>query len=166
MKTNLKRRDFIIKGACAGISCCLFLSGAKPFKLYGTSMPDKEKPDPKKLNYCGYLCPDNCQFLKATLENNAELKKEAFKLWQIEERFGIKFSADEIFCYGCKTKDKPDGVVLVNCTVRSCVISKGLECCIECGELAACNKDLWERFPEFKKTVLEMQKQYNDNAIQ
>jgi hypothetical protein len=156
MKSNVRRRDFIIKGACAGLSCC----------LYGMSMPAEEKPDPKKLNYCGYQCPDNCQFLKATLENNTELKKEAFKLWQIEERYGVRFSPDEIFCYGCKIKDKPDGVILVNCTVRSCVISKDLECCIECGEIAGCNKDLWERFPEFKKTVLEMQKQYNDNGIQ
>jgi hypothetical protein len=166
MKTNLKRRDFIIKGACAGISGCLFLSGVKPFKLYGLSMSSEEKPDPKKLNYCGYRCPDNCQFLKATLENNTDLKKEAFKLWEIEERFGVKFSPDEIFCYGCKTKDKPDGVVLVNCTVRSCVISKGLDCCIECGELAGCNKDLWKRFPEFKNAVLEMQKQYDDKGLQ
>ena len=165
MKSNLKRRDFIIKGTCAGLSCCLFMRGVRPLKSYGLSGSSEQKPDPEKLTYCGYQCTDECQFLKATLENNIDLKKEVHKSWQIEERYGIKFSPEEIFCYGCKTEDKPEGVVIVNCTVRSCVISKGLKCCIECPDLATCSMELWERFPEFKKSVLEMQKKYNDEKI-
>jgi len=158
MKTNLNRRDFIIKSTCVG---CIFVAGSRLSQLYGIPLSEEEKPDPKKLNYCGYQCPNDCQFLKGTLENNTKLKKEAYKLWQIKKRFGVKFSAEDIYCYGCKAIDKPEGVVIVHCTVRSCAISKNLECCIECEELAECNKDLWERFPDFKKTVIEMQKQYN-----
>ena len=164
MKANINRREFIIKGTCAGLTCCLFLSGTKSIKLFGASLPDDQKPDPEKLTYCGYYCSDDCQFLKATRENDAEQKKEVYKLWQIEERFGIEFTPEKIFCWGCKTKDKPEGIILANCTVRSCVISKGLECCIECPELNECKKDLWERFPEFKKSVIEMQKQYNQGT--
>jgi hypothetical protein len=137
------------------------MAGSKVSELQSMTMADEEKPDPKKLNYCGYQCPDDCKFLQGTLENDTGLKKQAYKSWQIKKRFGVKFSAEDIYCYGCKAKGKPEGVVLVHCTVRSCAVSKSLECCIECGELAGCNKDLWERFPDFKKTVLEMQKQYN-----
>jgi hypothetical protein len=162
MKTNLNRRDFIVMGACAGLSCCIFMAGKK---LYGISLPENEVPDLEKLTYCGYKCADDCQFLKATRENNTEQKQEVYKLWQIEERFGVQFNPEEIICWGCKAKDKPEGVVITNCTVRSCAISKGLECCIQCTELNDCKKDLWERFPEFKKTVIEMQKQYNNKAV-
>lgn len=161
MKTNLKRRDFIIKSACAGISCCIFMTGPKLFELNGMPLAKEEKPDPKKLNYCGYQCPADCQFLKGTLENDTKIKKTAYKSWEIKKRFGVKFSAEDIYCYGCKAIDKPEGVVLVHCTVRSCAISKKLDCCIECEELAECQKDLWERFPDFKMTVIEMQKKYN-----
>jgi len=156
MKTNLNRRDFIIKSTCAGMSCCILMSGSKLSGLYSMPLVEEEKPDLKKLNYCEYQCPNDCQFLKGTLENNTKLKKEAYKLWQIKKRFSVKFSAEDIYCYGCKSKDKPEGVALVHCTVRSCAMSKNLECCIECGELAGCNRDLWERFPKFKETVVEM----------
>jgi hypothetical protein len=161
MKTNLKRRDFIIKSACAGISCCIFMAGSKLSELNGMPIPEEEKPDPEKLNYCGYQCPTDCQFLKGTLENDKKLKKKAYQSWEIKKRFGVNFSEKDIYCYGCKTKNKPEGVVLIHCTVRSCAISKGFNCCIECEELTGCDKDLWQRFPDFKKTVIDMQKQYN-----
>lgn len=161
MKPNLNRRDFITKSAIAGISCCFLKAGTQSGELFSMPVFQTEKPDPKKLNYCGYQCPPDCPFLKASLENDPDQKKNAYDLWEIRERYGVEFSPDEIFCYGCKTKDKPEGVVLVNCTVRSCVISKGLECCIECGELTECKKDLWDRFPDFKQMVIEMQKQYS-----
>lgn len=161
MKPKLNRRDFIIKSTCAGMSCCFFLAGSKLSELSGMTLVNEDKPDPKKLNYCGYQCPNDCQFLKGTLENNTRLKKNAYKSWQIKKRFGVKFSEENIYCYGCKNKEKSEGVVLVHCTVRSCAISKNLECCIECTELTECKKDLWDRFPDFKKTVIEMQKQYN-----
>jgi len=121
-----------------------------------------EIPDPKKLSYCGYKCPADCQFLKGSIENNVELKKEAYELWKIKERFNVDFDPDKIFCFGCKTTDKPEGIVLVNCTVRSCVISKGFDCCIECAELVDCEKELWDRFLKFKEQVIEMQQKYFD----
>ena len=89
-----------------------------------------------------------------------ELKKEAYISWQIKERFGIEFEPEKIFCYGCKAKGKPEGIVLTNCTVRSCVISKKLDCCIECNNLSECVEELWIRYPEFKTYVIELQEKY------
>jgi len=161
MKPKLNRRDFIARCSIAGLTGCGLMISSKlsAFDHYN-GFSSSQAIDPKELCYCGYKCPDDCQFLKGSVENNVELKKEAYDLWKIKERFDIEFDADKIFCYGCKAKDKPEGIILVNCTVRSCVISKGYDCCIECLELEDCDKDLWSRFPEFKKQVIEMQKKY------
>ncbi|UCG26714.1 MAG: DUF3795 domain-containing protein [Bacteroidales bacterium] len=161
MKSKINRREFLTKCSMVGFTgcglmVCSGISALEPFAEFAYG----EEIDPKKLNYCGYKCPEECQFLKGSLEDNIELKKEAYELWKIKERFDIEFDPDKIFCFGCKTTDKPEGVVLVNCTVRSCAISKEYDCCIECLELVDCDKDLWSRFPEFKKQVIELQKKY------
>ncbi len=161
MKPKLHRREFLSRCSIAGLTGCGLLISSKISALdHFCEFPAGEKIDPKKLMYCGYLCPDDCLFLKASLENDVEKKKEAYTQWKIKERFDIDFDANRIFCYGCKTADKPEGVVLVNCTVRSCVIEKELDCCIECLELEDCDKDLWSRFPDFKKHVIALQIQY------
>jgi hypothetical protein len=160
MKNKFNRRDFLLKGSKIGIAACAFLSCQKLGALNGLSFQDDKSPDPAKLNYCGYTCPADCKMLKATLENNVELKKEAYVNWKIQEKYGLAFDPEQIFCYGCKTEEKPSGIVIKNCTVRSCAISKGFDCCIECNDLASCDKELWTTFPDFKKAVIEMQKKY------
>ena len=159
MKTNpTSRREFISRSSKLALSCCAI--AACPKFVDANWLLSEEIPDPKKLNYCGYVCPPDCKMLKGTLENDNKLKEEAFKEWKLEERYGITFDPEKVTCYGCKEEDKPQGIVLQNCTVRSCSIEKGNDCCIECAELAACDKDLWQRFPDFHKYVLEMQKKY------
>ena len=96
----------------------------------------------------------------ASVKNDPELKKEAYTIWKIKEKYNIDFDPETIFCYGCKNTEKPEGVVLKNCTVRKCVLSKGLNCCIECSELSGCTKELWSQFPDFRQYVIEMQKKY------
>lgn len=161
MKPNLDRREFLFKCCAAGLAGCGFLLSSKASTLDRFAKYTKgDEIDPKKLMYCGYSCPSDCQFLKASLENDTELKREAYELWKIKERFDIDFDPEKIFCFGCKAEDKSEGVVQLNCTVRKCVIEKELDCCIECLELVDCNKDLWSRFPEFKKQVIELQKKY------
>jgi hypothetical protein len=118
----------------------------------------KEPVDPKTLNYCGYKCPPECPFLQASEKNDAELKRDVYEKWKLKERYNINFEPDKIFCFGCKNKEKPEGVVLLNCTVRQCVILKEIDCCVECSDLPGCQKELWSRYPEFKKQVIEMQK--------
>lgn len=158
MKNNFNRRSFIRSGSVAG--CALLMSGKiQAFRGF-TGMED-ERPDPKKINYCGYTCPKECKFLEASVKNDPALKKEAYEIWEMKERFGVaEFDPDQIFCFGCKTTGKPVGIRLLKCDVRQCAINKKLDSCIECPELASCEKDLWKKFPDFKKAVIEMQKKY------
>jgi hypothetical protein len=161
MKPELKRRDFLKRTCQAGIAGCALIYTSKLNGISKYFAPTNEKPDPKKLNYCGYSCSQDCAFLIATSENNTEKKKDAYNKWKIKEKYGIEFDQDKIFCWGCKTKEKPLGIVVSKCTVRNCAISKNYECCIECKELPGCKKELWDQFPDFKKIVIEMQKKYN-----
>jgi hypothetical protein len=61
--------------------------------------------------------------LKATTENNIELKKKAYADFKFKEKHGIDFDPENVFCYGCKIQDKPLGIPVKSCTVRSCVIA-------------------------------------------
>jgi hypothetical protein len=153
----IDRRTFISTGATV---CGLCVCAQFPFAAHA----GEEILDPKKLNFCGYSCPEDCDFLQGTLQNNVELKKKAWKAWKIEERFDIEFDEEQAICYSCKELAKPEGIVLQRCDVRACVREKELECCIECDELTACDKDLWRRFPNFKEQVVEMQARYRDQA--
>lgn len=158
MKNHFNRRKFVTTGAVAG--CTLLLSGKlTAFNMF--SHLQNEIPDPKKINYCGYTCPADCKFLEASVKNDPVLKKEAYEIWEMKERFGVtEFDADKIFCFGCKTKDKPVGIRLQKCDVRNCAIDKKLDSCIECKELPRCEKDLWKKFPDFKNAVIKMQATY------
>ena len=155
---DLDRREFLIAGSRTGVALC----GA--CLCPGLMLDEQENPkkplDPKKLNYCGYTCPGDCKFKLGTLEDDEQLKKQAFEAWKIEDRYGLAFDPETAMCYGCKAPGKPEGVVVANCTVRSCARTKKLVCCIECPDLGGCDKDLWSRFPDFKKQVDEMRVRY------
>ena len=155
------RRQFISKTSKFALTCCAIASCPK--FLNADWFPDEEIPDPGKLNYCGYVCPEDCKMLKGTIENDSALREEAYKEWKLEERLGIAFDPEKVICYGCKSEGKSLGIVLENCTVRSCAMERGIDCCIECNELTACKKDLWQRYPDFHKYVIEMQKKYQDS---
>jgi hypothetical protein len=161
MTQRIRRRDFLTATTSAGIAFCgaCLLSRAPAFGEEETVGPQPTLA-PKKLNYCGYTCPDDCPMLQGTLTDDVDLKKKAYDLWKIEERFGFAFDPETIFCYGCKTPDKPDGLVVGECDVRACAGQKEWDCCIQCQELVDCDKDLWRRFPKFKDQVVDMQKRY------
>ncbi|MBN2611543.1 MAG: DUF3795 domain-containing protein [Bacteroidales bacterium] len=158
MNKKQSRREFVRNGSKIGLACGAFAC-CPGMKVFGNFFQD-EVPDPKKLNYCGYSCPPDCPMYVATLENDTAKKEQAFKDWKIEEKYGIEFNADEVFCHTCKNKDKPQGVVVSNCLVRECAIGRGYDCCIECNDLAGCGFDLWNTYPDFHKLVIEMQKKY------
>jgi hypothetical protein len=164
MTTEFNRRDFLRKGAVAGMAGCALLMAGKINPMFANSLNQNEKikPDPRKLNYCGYQCPSDCKFLKATQENNTELKKEAYESWKIKEKHGIDFDPEKIFCWGCKTTGKPEGVVIKECQVRKCAIEKGYDCCIQCSNLEACVFDLWKQFPDFHTHMIQEQKIYRE----
>lgn len=88
------------------------------------------------------------------------MKKEAFEQWHIKENHGIDFDSNTAFCWSCKAKDKPLGIITNKCTVRNCAIEKGYEACIECDDIKTCDKELWKGFPDFHKSVIEIQETY------
>jgi Protein of unknown function (DUF3795) len=161
MKTNESRREFLAKGSRMGLICGA-LAGFPKLLPFGSLMREDEILNPKKLNYCGYACPPDCPMKKATLENNVELKKEAYKNWRIENKYGLAFDPDKIFCYGCKTPERSLGLVVEKCSVRNCAIENRYDCCIECPDLTACDKEIWITFPDFHKKVIEMQQKYRE----
>lgn len=161
---SIDRRKFIRKGA--GVAGCLLLLRPELFAQSNILFIDDDKiPNPPELNYCGYKCPDACEFMVASVKNDPKLKKEAYEAWKIKEKYGIEFDSDKIFCFGCKNKEKPEGVVIKGCTVRACAIEKGMDACIQCKELAKCDKDLWTSLPKFKEHVLKMQGIYFESKI-
>jgi hypothetical protein len=158
MKKGIDRRDFI--GACfkAGAACCA-ISFCPALAAQDLLKKQDGKPDPKKLEYCGYKCPADCTLKKGTLENNIEFKKKAYAEFKFREKYGIDFDPEKVFCYGCKSAgNKPISMPVKACTVRKCVIDKGYESCIQCDGLAKCDKELWANFPKFRDAVIEMQK--------
>lgn len=156
--TNLNRRKFLQSTAITG---CAVLMAAKfnPLSAFN-HLAEEDKIDPKLLNYCGYTCPSDCKFMEATKANDPALKKEAYDIWHIKERYGFDFDPETAICYGCKATDKPEGVVVKGCTVRSCAKEKEIDACIQCDELKSCDQDLWKRFPDFHKAIIEMQEKY------
>ncbi len=160
MKEKFNRRDFLSRSGRTCVAGCALLMCGNAVAMSSFLGQDDEVPDPKKLNFCGYTCPEKCEFLAATLADDEEMKKKCHETWAIKERYGKDYDPETAFCYGCKTEGKPEGVVVTECTVRSCVKEKSLDCCIECDELSSCDKDLWKRFPDFHKGVIGLQEKY------
>lgn len=153
---SIDRRTFLAASAKTGIGLCGLCGCFARFAFADEKVPI----DPRKLNYCGYICPEDCKFLRGTLDKDEELKQIAWAVWKIEERYGIPYKRKLAFCYGCKTADKPEGVVVSNCGVRACARERKLDSCIQCSELETCDQDLWRRFPTFKKQMIEIRKDY------
>jgi hypothetical protein len=148
----IKRREFLK----SGVGCCILVTGAGPFVF-----ANDEKPDPKLLNYCGYKCPDDCKMYLAGKSDDEALKIEAYTLWRFEEKYGVRYSPEIVFCEQCKGTENPKSLLLTKCSVRNCAIEKGYDCCIECDDLKTCDKEIWFTFPQFKVEVLKMQVAYN-----
>jgi hypothetical protein len=159
MKTKQSRRLFLKKGTSFCIACTA-LAASPGLKAMSSFLDDEEIPDPKKLEYCGYTCPKECPMFVATQNNDVSAKKEAFEKWKLEERYGLSFEADKVFCYKCKPGDKPVGIAAQHCEVRNCAIKNGYDCCIECNELKNCEKGVFQRFPDFHKGVIQLQEKY------
>ena len=97
--------------------------------------------DPKFLAYCGTNC-GVCTFRLAYETNDEQLKEKLAKM--------IRIKPEQIICEGCKS-DLTLFICKV-CTIKSCVIKKGFESCVDCDEFPC---KTVERFPvkEFIKRV-------------
>jgi hypothetical protein len=84
--------------------------------------------------------------IEKTEEMTMKRKKTVYGQWEMKRKFGVDFDPDKIFCYGCKPGDMPLKVGMAECPVRVCSMADGLESCVQCLDLAACDKAFWARF--------------------
>jgi hypothetical protein len=165
MESTQSRRRFLERCAQIGGSCCaLFIWNKHLSAKNGTEDEKKTKTDAidlKKVSYCGILCEDQCELFKATKGNNAALKKKMYDQWNWKEKFKIEFDPEKVFCWGCKPKDKPLKIGMNICEVRVCAIENGIESCIQCKDLVACDKAFWKNWVQFYDQVKKMQGQYS-----
>lgn len=160
MKTRMSRRSFVARSSGACLACCVMMRGGKIMAaIRGHALP----PDPEEYTYCGYRCEPGCPLLKATREKDTEAMRKVFDEWGAEEKFDIRFDPEIYFCYGCKNNDQPKGIIVRECSIIPCAREKGYESCFQCQELATCDKELWKKYPEHRKHVLDLQKEYFAN---
>ncbi|MBP1769497.1 MAG: hypothetical protein H6P96_115 [Candidatus Aminicenantes bacterium] len=167
MNPMQSRRSFLEQCAkCGGASCALLALSRISLAQESAPTPSgrEEKPvDLAALAYCGIpqaFCEKNCELFKATRENDVELKRAVYDKWEMKKKFGIEYEADKIFCYGCKPGDKPLKVGMAECPVRACPSANGLESCIQCLDLASCDKAFWRDWPSVLDLAKKLQARY------
>lgn len=167
MKHKLDRRNFLGQCAKCGGACCamLALGRISPAQETAPAPSGRQvKPiDLAALAYCGIpqaYCESQCELFKATRENDAQLKRTVYEKWEMKKKFGVDFDPDKIFCYGCKPGDKPEKVGMAECAVRACPMSHGMESCVQCGDLASCDKAYWKDWPNVLDLAKKLQARY------
>jgi hypothetical protein len=152
MESNQTRRHFLKNCAQLGGACCALLAWSR-------SLPAQESPEKKqgqaqkpidfsKLSYCGVPCLQVCELYKATLENDVKLKKLLYEKWDWKKKFGVEYDPEKIFCHTCKPGDKPKKVGMDVCVIRNCAMANGMEACVQCKNLGACDKEYWKKWPD------------------
>jgi len=164
MESQKSRRRFLEDCAKFGGACCALLAWSRHLPAEGGPQEAKDqgkKPiDLKQLAYCGIPCVQTCELYKATLENDVKMKQLIYEKWHWKKKFGIEFDPEKVFCYTCKPGDKPKKAGMDACTVRNCAMANGAESCVQCSNLAACDKELWKTWPEALEFAKKMQARY------
>ena len=152
MESRQSRRHFLKDGAQFCGACCALLA-------WNHYLPAKDGPQEKqekklkpidfsKLSYCGFPCLQVCELYKATLENDEKLRKLVYEKWGWKEKFGVDYDPKKVFCHTCKPGDKPMKVGMAECAVRICATANGMEACVQCKDLATCDKEYWKKWPD------------------
>ena len=169
MDKTRSRRQFLVGCAKCGGACCALLALGRilPAQENAPATPgqDKKPLDMKTLAYCGIpyaYCERQCELFRATRDNDAKLKKAVYDQWEMKKKFGIEFVPEKIFCYGCKPGDKPLKVGMAECSVRVCSMANGLESCVQCLDLASCDKAFWTDWPIAFAAAKRLQARYKD----
>lgn len=159
MQAPLPRRAFLKLFGQLGVACCCSCSLAR---AADEAKPKAGRlPDLKARAHCGLLCNDRCPLFKATVANDTAAKEKVYKEWGWQEKYGVGFDPAVVFCHGCKPADnKPLNLSEARCTVRKCNRERGLETCLQCRQLAACDKELWRDWPKFKTQMEKLQQEY------
>ena len=78
--------------------------------------------------YCGFDC-GRCPVYRATVDNDAQLKKELIKKYSTPER---QLTEADISCLGCKAEKRYLHAYCEECAIRRCAVEHG--CSYNCGE--------------------------------
>jgi hypothetical protein len=164
METKQSRRHFLKTCAQSGAACCALLAWNR--SLAAQESPEKKQEQAQKpinfskLSYCGIPCQQVCELYTATVENDEQAKKRIYEQWNWKKKFGIDYDPAKVFCHTCKPGDKPMKVGIAECTVRNCAIANGVESCVQCKALPACDKELWKSWPQAHEFAIKMQARY------
>jgi hypothetical protein len=164
MESQKSRRRFLQDCAKLGGACCLLLgwnqnlSAVERFEI--TEDQETKPIDLKVFSLCGIPCLQACPLSRATLKNDVELKKVIYEKWGWKKKFGIEFDPEKVFCHTCKPGDKPLKVGMAACEIRNCGLANGVESCIQCDNLASCDKEYWKTWPVQHAAVKKTQERY------
>lgn len=103
----------------------------------------------KMMSHCGLICSD-CNAYKATVNNDAMLRKQTAKEWS--RIYGADMKAEDIHCLGCKS-EVTFGYCKV-CEVRACSIGRELNNCAGCDSFH-CGKleEIFKYAPEARERL-------------
>ena len=160
MRRNTNRREFMKQSLLTGTGvalCCCFgceKSTDKEMTSNAEELSKKIGEDINQLSYCGINCNEKCELFRATKNNDLQLKAKVAKEWF--NKAEDEFKPEEIFCYGCKTENKPQNQLVANCAVRKCAREKMLAICAQCNAFPTCDKELWTKWPTLKQRIEEI----------
>ena len=147
MESQKSRRRFLEDCEKMGGACCALLACHRLLPAEGTPQGSGKPIDLAQLSYCGIPCVPVCPLYKATQNNDVKMKKILYERQQMKEKFGLDFDPDKVVCYTCKPGDKPKKVGMDACPVRKCALANGVESCVQCSNLDACDKEYWKKWP-------------------
>jgi hypothetical protein len=164
MESKQSRRMFLGHCAKMGVTCCALLAWNRNLsageRLEIMQSQENKPIDLKPFSFCGIPCLQACPLYGATLKNDLKVKKLIYEKWEWKKKFGIEYDPEKVFCYSCKPGDKPLKVGMADCAVRNCGLANGVESCVQCGHLAACDKEFWKTWPEQFASVQKLQARY------
>ena len=96
---------------------------------------------------CGFKC-NLCLIYRDNLKKDKQ-NRQKFRDG-LEKYYGDKLTLEECYCDSCMTPDSENPVrITSDCTIRPCVIAKGLENCAYCDQYPC--EDLDRKFVDYEK---------------
>ena len=89
------------------------------------------------IAYCGLDC-EKCDAYIATVNDDQNLRKKTAMLWS--ELNGVEITPEMIHCEGCRADGVKTPYCESLCPVRQCAVSRRMETCGSCDEMAKCEK--------------------------
>jgi hypothetical protein len=159
MESQKSRRLFLKDCAKMGGACCAFLACQRFLPAEG-GLQNTKPIDLAELSSCGIPCVKVCPLYKATQEYDVKMKKLLYERQEMKKKFGLEFDPDKVFCFTCKPGDKPKKVGMDTCPVRQCALANGVESCVQCANLDACDKEYWKKWPGQYASTKMIQSRY------